>query len=349
MDILNEDDRIFQSWGTVNITDRQKELIPIGEFRKIMPVIMDRGGMIMNSHTNQPVGKILNYEFKMNPKYKEEGLLITGKVFDDYETDNKIWERVKEGFKDPEKKGAITGLSFGGKSYKADYDFSEKDEPTKILRGLEGFEFSLVETPANQGAVLTDVNMLAKGVEKAILSKEEIEKIDSIIERQDNPWAICHAQGLEGQKFEDCVRHVKEKLGYKEKAEEPRAREEYVHEPIPREERPKLVLENILDGFSAKIYGSDYNALSTASKRDVLEKMADKLEVDADFSKSEEIEKIENEVIEIRNKIKAHKENLALLKDVMSAFRGRIDDLSNLAGKRIYAKNKTLKYRSEKN
>lgn len=35
----------------------------------------------------------------------------------------------------------------------------------------------------------------------------------SAVEKQDNPWAICNAQGLSGQKLEDCIMEVKEKMG----------------------------------------------------------------------------------------------------------------------------------------
>jgi hypothetical protein len=51
------------------------------------------------------------------------------------------------------------------------------------------------------------------------LTKSEIEGIDNEVKvnKQDNPWAICHAQGLEGDKFERCVMHVKEKFGKQER------------------------------------------------------------------------------------------------------------------------------------
>ena len=46
------------------------------------------------------------------------------------------------------------------------------------------------------------------------LTKEESDAIDkALAEKQDNLWAICHAQGLTGDKYESCVLHVKDKMG----------------------------------------------------------------------------------------------------------------------------------------
>lgn len=53
------------------------------------------------------------------------------------------------------------------------------------------------------------------------LDDEEMKsRIDKFLEKEevkDNPWAICHAQGLSGEKFEDCVMAVKRKLGVHKK------------------------------------------------------------------------------------------------------------------------------------
>jgi len=35
-------------------------------------------------------------------------------------------------------------------------------------------------------------------------------------EDKNNPWAICNAQGLKGDKLERCIMDVKKKTGYKE-------------------------------------------------------------------------------------------------------------------------------------
>ena len=160
MEILNKEDRTFKSWGTVEVRDREGDLLPMDEFRKIMPVIMKRGGNITDRHSNRTVAKILNYEFKIKetPEGPREGILITGHVFKDYDLDDMVWEGIKTGI--------YKGLSFGGRNKDKDITF-EKGKMTSILKDLEGFEFALVPAMGNQEATMEEINYLAKGIKKA--------------------------------------------------------------------------------------------------------------------------------------------------------------------------------------
>ena len=78
IEIHDESARIVKGWGTVDVFDKANERLPIEEFKRIMPIIMKRGGIIMNRHTNQTAGKILNYEFKMKetPEGQKEGVYL---------------------------------------------------------------------------------------------------------------------------------------------------------------------------------------------------------------------------------------------------------------------------------
>jgi hypothetical protein len=176
MEILNQEDRIFKSWATVEIKDREGDLLPISEFKKVMPIIMKRGGPLMDRHSNKQVGKILNYEFaqKETKEGPKEGLLLTNIVYKDYKLDDMVWDGVKNNI--------YKGLSFGGLNKKIDTKF-EKGDLTKVLTDLEGFEFSLVPGMGNQEATMTEVNFLAKGTKDNPESIEEISKRLSIIEK----------------------------------------------------------------------------------------------------------------------------------------------------------------------
>ena len=155
LEILNNDDRIFKSWGTVEVRDKEGDLIPISEFQSVMPVIMKRGGIITDRHTNRVIAKILNYEFKqkMTKEGPKDGIMITGNVFKDYKVDDMVWEGIKQGI--------YKGLSFGGMNHQLDTKY-EKGVPTNILKKLEGFEFALVPGMGNQEATMEEVNYLAK-------------------------------------------------------------------------------------------------------------------------------------------------------------------------------------------
>lgn len=191
LEILNDEDRLFKSWGSVEIKDKQGEIIPIDEFKKIMLVMMKRGGVIIDSHSNRPVGNLLNYEFK--EKNGKDGLLLTGQVFSDYESDDVVWDNVKS--------GNYKGMSFGGMNKEKSYNSKENAD---VLTELSGFEFSLVEEPANPEALMEEVNLVAKSDVKkgprcmSLLEERGLSKEES--------HDICYADDIEEGKRESMVK-----------------------------------------------------------------------------------------------------------------------------------------------
>lgn len=154
-ELLDENERIYKGWASVEIKDAHGDLLPMSVFKKIMPLIIDRGGVILDSHSNRHTGKIINYEFKTNEEAGKEGLYLTVKNYKGYQHDDMIWEKIKN--------GTYTGFSFGGMSIgQPTMKFETGMDVTKILNEFEGFEFSNVETPANSASVFTEINYLAK-------------------------------------------------------------------------------------------------------------------------------------------------------------------------------------------
>lgn len=155
IEIHDETARIVKGWGTVDIFDKAGERLPIEEFKRIMPVIMDRGGVITDRHSNRVVGKILNYVFKMKdtPEGPKEGVYLTTKCYDNFKTDTEVWNAIK--------KGDYEGFSFGGRNHLEESSFKDGNLK-KILKGLEGFEFSYVPKGCNQESTFDEINYLAK-------------------------------------------------------------------------------------------------------------------------------------------------------------------------------------------
>ncbi len=156
IEIHDENARIVKGWGTVDIFDNADERLPMEEFERIMPVIIKRGGLIMNSHTNQTAGKILNYEFKDKDTDDgvKKGLYLTTEAFRDFDSDDETWRAIKD--------GEIEGFSFGGRNRKQpELDFS-KGVTRKTLKGLEGFEFSYVPKGCNKESTIEEINYIAK-------------------------------------------------------------------------------------------------------------------------------------------------------------------------------------------
>ncbi|RLF66129.1 MAG: hypothetical protein DRN30_02735 [Thermoplasmata archaeon] len=192
MEILNEDERIITAWASVECIDKDGEIIPMSELKKIMPILMDRGGFVMYKHTNKPIGKILNYEFKEHPETGKEGLFLTIKVFDDYDFDDKVWNEIKT--------GKLKGISFGGIAKKQSWKDLGNGNGARILEDIEGFEFSIVEEPANPYALIEEVNIVAKS--------NEILKVDSRYLTEDGRFKemTCPDDPSKKSRFCGCVR-----------------------------------------------------------------------------------------------------------------------------------------------
>ena len=153
------DDRFFEGYLTVEMKDRQGEITVVDELYKCLPIWMDRGAPITDTHSNRVVGKGINF---MKTTFESEGVTypaikITGKIHKNYELDASIWDKIKS--------GEYKGLSFGGatktdRSPKVMKDGSIAYE----LKDLEHYEVAVCRDPAVPLALITDYNPLAKAI-----------------------------------------------------------------------------------------------------------------------------------------------------------------------------------------
>ena len=169
--ISNSEDRRFKSFGTVEVYDRHGELIPITEFKNALDDWMDEGGIILDNHTNKPIGKALRWT--ETTKNGLPAIEIVGKIFHSRVAD-KVWKEMKEGKRE--------GLSVGGS-----FEVSEETSEGTILRGLEINEFSVVSRTGNQGATLEAISMaksedLSKNIEDKQTTTDTPETNDSFDE-----------------------------------------------------------------------------------------------------------------------------------------------------------------------
>ena len=142
--VKNSQNRRFTAYGSVEIYDRHNQLLPISEFIKSMDNYMSNSRILLDSHTNKPVGKVLNWT-----QVKKDGanaIKITGEIYKDSRRADKVWQEIKEGKRE--------GISVGGST-----ESIEKGENGEILRGIEIDEFSIVERCGNQGAVFDAISM----------------------------------------------------------------------------------------------------------------------------------------------------------------------------------------------
>lgn len=162
MTVLNHtDERFFEGYLTVEMKDKQGEITVVDELYKCLPIWMDRGAPITDTHSNRVVGKGINF---MKTTFESEGVTypaikITGKIHKNYELDANIWDKIKS--------GEYKGLSFGGatktnRSPKVMKDGSIAYE----LKDLEHYEVAVCRDPAVPLALITDYNPIAKALTK---------------------------------------------------------------------------------------------------------------------------------------------------------------------------------------
>lgn len=158
LDATNEN-RFFEGYLTVEMKDKQGEITIVDELYKVLPLWMDRGAPITDTHSNRVVGKGINF---MKTQFESEGVTypaikITGKIHKNYELDTDIWEKIKS--------GEYKGLSFGGAT-KADRTpkVMKDGDVAYALTDLEHYEVAVCKDPAVPLALITDHNPLAKAM-----------------------------------------------------------------------------------------------------------------------------------------------------------------------------------------
>ena len=158
MEGISSDERYFEGLLTVQMKDKQGEVTIVDELYKVLPVWIDRGAPISDTHSNRIVGKGINYSrttVKNDEGHELPAIKITGKIFKNYELDNVIWNKIKN--------NEYKGLSFGGATRSARSPIKMKDGTTAYaLSDLEHYEVAVCADPAVPMAIITDFNQIAK-------------------------------------------------------------------------------------------------------------------------------------------------------------------------------------------
>ena len=154
--------RIFSGHITAEVVDRQNEFVFQKEVMAIMDVYMSINPVMSEVHSNRIVAKVLNYEkseIDGHPSVK-----ITGEVYKHpmVKLYDNVWEKIQ--------KGEYRGLSMGGAS-KDSEPIMKEGRLVMSLKNLELYEIAICSVPANQFAIIDNVNMFAKA--SGLMVKEE--------------------------------------------------------------------------------------------------------------------------------------------------------------------------------
>ena len=147
--------RWYAGWASVEMVDKQGDLIEMEGFKKNIEAFFKMGAPIMDKHSNRKVGSYIDYEFKN--KNGKPGLYVKGVIYRGFRIQDEVWEKISGN--PPE----YPAMSIG-----ADPMNNKKDCPKGSLTcfnritDLETFEISPVDSPANPEATIEEVNHVAK-------------------------------------------------------------------------------------------------------------------------------------------------------------------------------------------
>ena len=151
-------ERFFEGYLTIEMKDKQGEITLVDELYKVLPIWVDRGAPITDTHSNRVVGKGINFAravYKDGDGAEYPAIKITGKIHKNYELDDDIWTKIKS--------GEYKGLSFGGATKSDRKPRVMKDGSVAYeLKNLEHYEVAVCKDPAVPLALITDYNPLAK-------------------------------------------------------------------------------------------------------------------------------------------------------------------------------------------
>lgn len=166
---ISESDRIFQGWGSIEMVDREGDFIPVDAIAEVMDTYMERGGVITDTHSSRIVGKMLDWDLRKREDGKK-GIWLKGEIYRHYPVDDAVWYAIKTGH--------YQGFSLGGDAFEKYFECNDSECYQNIPK-LALYEWSVVRTPANQGATIQAINAMAKsfnpeGHKKAFIEKSHL-------------------------------------------------------------------------------------------------------------------------------------------------------------------------------
>jgi len=173
-----EDKRLFLGKLSVDVKDKQNDRISPDAFEEVMPIFMKRG-VLIDTHTNKVVGKPLRHWMREGDKGEE--VVVGWQVYDDFSIDDEMWHKILS--------GDYGGMSIGGMALPGKQNVVCGGDGCYVqINGIELWEGSAVEKPANTEATIMAVNELAKSditvmPEDGLLTKNEVIMADNEIEK----------------------------------------------------------------------------------------------------------------------------------------------------------------------
>jgi HK97 family phage prohead protease len=153
--INNEDKRLVEGFASVEVVDRQNDVISAETLSKAMLNYMSRGGIILYGHENKPIGKVVQWDVREVNGVR--GVHIVAEIYKDSTLADKVWQDIKN--------KVLKGFSIGGVAVSTE-ERTDGSNKVRILKEIELNEISIVVEPANQMALIENVSVAKGDVEK---------------------------------------------------------------------------------------------------------------------------------------------------------------------------------------
>ena len=234
---------IFETWGSVEVLDKDGQILPISEIMKAMPSMINRGGVIHLGHSNRVVGKIHDFWKAdwVDPddgKRKIPGIMFKAELFNDYKSDMEARNGVRD--------GKFRMVSFGGMSWKGEH-MEGRGGSAEVMKDLEGWEFALVERGKNPLAYMTTINgvSLAKG-------DPDTSFIELVKDQRFNNILMSYL--MDGKRYSEAISKAKEeyfKVDEKEIRKEKKLRKGDIMPDEDTKDEQLITLEDLKKGYEA--------------------------------------------------------------------------------------------------
>ncbi|MCJ2530819.1 MAG: hypothetical protein LN413_00660 [Candidatus Thermoplasmatota archaeon] len=178
--------RWFEGWGSVQVKDKQGDVITSEEWEPILPLLRKRYNRFFDSHTDLMLGEFTDFEIRDKEvevkgedgnigKEMQPGLWFRGFFYEDYTFQKEAWEKFKGGeYGGFSLRGGATGMKMAC-SDKACTDM------IRVPVGLEVAAFSIVRSPANAEAT-AERHSLAKSAYSSPFVEEAASEIVKALE-----------------------------------------------------------------------------------------------------------------------------------------------------------------------
>jgi hypothetical protein len=253
MHVLDEEQRLFSFWGSVEIVDDEGEILVIKELEKVLDIMEQRGAggaPITIGHSNRIVGHTVQQtptQYKLEDGREVPAVYGVGKIFQHYPIDDQAWEDIKKWIRG--EADGYTGISLGGNGKRYKSPNCQDDTCPSAIKKIQGLEWSLAKKPMNPLAriirKLQDMQVSGYDPEQLTNIAKELSIAnveESTMEKEEKEELVKEFAALLEKGLEPVTKEIEElKTGLEEVKKAQEEKPEPEPEKVEKEEEPEPV------------------------------------------------------------------------------------------------------------